>query len=179
MSSATGDGRAVPVGGGDLRALEARLDGAALWGLELDSRFRVLAATFEPRAEAHPRRDVPDRRLQVLFYPVGELKASLRRHDLEGGVHVETFTDEQLVDVVDSFGGVEVPAPFFDQPDPSEQWPPRLSLQGQSIAPDGTAHSLTLTLAGEGGRRFDFHVTFDAVRVMDPEGREIPLADLS
>lgn len=157
-----------------LRTLEARLDGAALWGLEIDLRYRVLGATFELQ-DGHPVGDRSDPRLQVLLFPVGEVKASLRRHDLEGRVHVEKFTSDQLVDVVDSFGGAEVSAPLFDQPDPSESWPPELSLEGRTIAPDGFAHSLTVALEGEGGRRFGLRVTFDGVRVNDADGNEIPL----
>lgn len=161
---------------GLLAALEQALDGAALWGLELDPRFRVLAATFEPTPDRHPLGAVEDPRLQALFFPVGEVKASLRRHLREGGVRVDTFTTDQLVDVVDSFGGASVTAPLFDQPDPSGEWPPELSLHGRSVAPDGYRRSLTLRLEGEGGRRFGFHATFDSVRVNDADGNEIPLS---
>lgn len=158
-----------------LRALERALDGAALWGLEIDLRYRVLGATFEVPPPVHPDSEVGDPRLQILLFPVGEVKASLRREDREGSVHVETFTPDQLVDVVDSFGGAPVSAPLFNQPDPSGSWPPELSLQGSTVAADGFSHSLTVQLEGEGGRRFGLRATFDAVRVHDARGGEVPL----
>lgn len=163
------------VDGDRLRALEQALDGAALLGIEVDLRYRVLAATFEPQPGNHPDGEVDDCRLQVLLFPVGEIKASLRRRDRAGAVHVETFTPDQLVDVIDSFGGATVDAPLFDQPDPSDAWPAELSLQGSTVAPDGTAHTLTVQLDGEGGRQFGLHATFDDARVHDATGDEIPL----
>lgn len=161
-----------------LEAVDACLDDARLWGLELNTRYRVLAATFEPRPERHPRPDREDARLQVLLYPVAEIAASLRRHTRDGDVHVETFEVDQLVDVVDSFGGARVGVPLLSATGRSLESSPlggELSMEGRSQAGDGDTHVLSVHLEADGGRRLDLEATFDEVRVHDTDGQEIPL----
>lgn len=163
-----------------LEAIDACLDGARLWGLELNPRYRVLAATFEPRPGRHPRPGSDDPRVQALLYPVAAIAASLRRCTRNGEVYVETFEIDQLIDVVDSFGGARVDVPILTATDrqlvspiPDEG---ELSLEGRSQAGDGDTHLLRVHLEGDGGRRFDLEATFDEVLLNDAEGQEIPLA---
>lgn len=158
-----------------LKALERVLDGAALWGLELDTRYRVLAATVEPSSGRHPYGPVPDRRLQLLLYPCSKILASLRSAPGDGHT-LETFEVDQLLEVVESFNGATLSLPLFDLPEPTPgEWGPEPSLQGASNTGDGTAHSLRLSLDGPGGRRFAFYASFDDVRVRDPNGRDVVL----
>lgn len=168
----------MAVSADELGALDQALDGARLWGVELDTDYRVLAATFEPDADRHPREEVEDPRLQVLLFPVAEIAASLRRHEQTGEVRVETFEVDQLVDVVDSFDGARVDAPVLAAGErrlPTGPQGPELSLEGRSNAGDGLEHTFSVHLEGAGGRRLDLEATFDDVRVQDAAGQELPL----
>jgi hypothetical protein len=144
--------------------LEHVLDGAALWGLELDTRYRVLAATFEPIPERHPEGEAEDRRLQVLMFPVSTILASLREQ-VDGRMVVRRFTTEQLLDVVSAFDGATVGSPLFGRPEPRPgEWAPEWSLEGRSTAPDGTGRTVLVGLQA-GGLSLDLFARFDEVEV--------------
>ncbi|TVR36073.1 MAG: hypothetical protein EA388_05010 [Nitriliruptor sp.] len=164
-------------GGGprpDRDALEAALAGAALWGMELDPRFRVLAVTLEPtpeRAGAWMRTD--DRRIQLLCFPVSTIIGSLRR-DGPDGRELLAFSEEQLVDVAATFGGVPVATPLFGRPEPRPgEWGPQFSLQGRSSAPDGTGQTLTVSVT-EGELSLDLFARFDDLELKGPDGTDLP-----
>jgi hypothetical protein len=129
----------------DPAGLEPVLDGARWWGAELDTRYRVLALTFEPTPDRYPWGEVTDRRIQVLCHPVSTILAALRR-EADGERALLEFTEEHLVDVVAALDGPVVTAPLFGggEPRPGE-WGPSFSLQGRSTAGDGTATTLRLT----------------------------------
>ena len=176
MGDVFGDGAGVPSGSGGFEpaALEAVLHGAALWGLELEPRFRVLAATFEPTADRYPWGETDDRRIQVLCFPVSTILASLRR-EVDGERQLLSFAEEQLVDVVAALEGAPIAAPLFDQPEPrAGAWGPEFSLEGRSTAPDGTSHTITFRGA-TAELRFDLFARFDEIEVKDPEGRDLSL----
>lgn len=161
---------AIPV------AVAATLDGASLWGLELETRYRVLAATLEPPADQHPRGAVDDRRLQVLFHPVHTILASLRRR-ADG--QVEAFTVDQLVDVAQALGGSPVRV-RFDDPEPAPgEWGPAWSLEGRARTDDGRAHSVTLQLEDAADRILRVYATFDGYEVRDPSGQAVDLGERS
>ena len=167
-------GKSAPADEPRLAALEALLTGAALWGLELDPKFRVLGATFEPTAERYRWGPTDDRRVQLLCFPVSTVLASLRR-ETDGGPQLLSFGEEQLVDVVGALGGATVAPSLFDRPEPrAGEWGPEFSLEGRSPAGDGSSHSLTLHLRHD-ELRFDLFARFDQVAVKDPEGEELPL----
>ncbi|WP_052667450.1 hypothetical protein [Nitriliruptor alkaliphilus] len=169
-----------------LTELESVLDGAALLGLELDTRYRVLAATLEPTPDRYPWRsgvggvEVVDRRVQVLVAPVSTILGSLRRRvptDEGGRTEVYTFSDEQLVDVVSAFDGAPVATPLFGQPEPRPgTWAPEWSLEGRSTAGDGVTHTFTVSVRHDddaGELALDLFVRFDEVHVKDPFGTEL------
>jgi hypothetical protein len=76
-----------PAAGGDVAVLEAACAQARLWGLELDPRYRVLAATVELAPGAGPWHLDVDRRIQVLCSPVSTIIGALRRRPRGGGAH--------------------------------------------------------------------------------------------
>jgi hypothetical protein len=169
----------VPAPGTDaIAALEHAFDGAALWGLELDSKFRVLAATFEPTPERYAWAEdggaVADRRVQLLCFPVSTILGSLRRESDDGRAILE-FTEEQLVDVVAAFDGATVSSPLFGQPEPRPgQWAPRFSVQGRSSAPDGTRRTITLSLRHE-DLALDLFARFDDLELKGPDGEDLAI----
>jgi hypothetical protein len=175
--------------GGSLASLgdlDAVLDRAALLGIELDTRYRVLAATFEPVAERYPWAAgtggvvVVDRRVQVLLSPISTVLASFRRRvtTADGGrTEVYTVREDQLTDVVAAFDDAPAEGPLFGKPEPRPgSWAPAWSLQGRSTAGDGTAHTVTISVRhddGGGELAFDLFARFDEVRVKDPFGTEL------
>jgi hypothetical protein len=163
------------VGGTEsLDALETVLDGAALLGLELEPRFRVLAATLEPLPERHPEATASDRRVQLLCHPVSTILASLRRTADAEDV-VLTFDEHQLVDVVAALNGPAVTAPLFGRAEPRPgEWGP-FSLEGRSTAPDGVGHTVTFAVSD---RELNLKVfaRFDAAELRDPHGQPIDLS---
>jgi hypothetical protein len=158
-----------------LERLEHVLEGASLWGLELDPRYRVLAATFEPTADRYPWAPVDDRRLQVLLFPVSTILASLRQRQ-DGRLVVRRFGDEQLLDVVAAFEGTPAASPLFGRAEPRPgQWAPEWSLEGRSTAPDGNRRTVTLRLRRD-DLELDLFARFDEVEVKDATGGERSLA---
>ena len=161
-----GDGRV------DLDALEMALDGAALWGLELDPKFRVLAATFEPTPERYAWGETDDRRVQVLCFPVSTILGSFRR-ETPMSTELLSFSEAQLVDVVAAFDGASVTSPLFGRSEPRpDAWGPRFSLEGRSSAPDGTARTITIALRHE-DLALDLFARFDELEVKGPDGGEL------
>lgn len=163
----------------DLAAVQQLLDGAALLGLEVDTRYRVLAMTVEPVAAGA----TGDARLQLLLHPVGRMAASLReavRED-DGTVHgvVRTFAVEQLPDVVALLGGPPLAGPLFAGTEPTDaEWGPVRSLEGRAQVPDGHTHRLRIDVVGvDEPLAFGFFATFDAVEVRDAAGRDVPVDD--
>jgi hypothetical protein len=168
---------------GSIDDLETVLVGAGLLGLELDTRYRVLAATLEPTRERYPWGSgtdsvvVVDRRIQLLCSPVSTVLGSLRRRRADAErLEVLTFTDEQLVDVASAFDGAPVTGPVFGRPEPRPgSLAPSWSLEGRSTAGDGIAHTLTVSVHhrdGDGELWLDLFARFDELLVRDARGVE-------
>ena len=158
-----------------LERLETVLDGAAVLGLELDIRYRVLAATLEPDATRDPWPHRDDRRVQLLAFPVSTILASLRRRQPDGQVALLTFTEAQLVEVVAAIDAPRWRSPVFGRPEPRPgEWGPRFSLEGRSSAPDGTRSSLRLEL-GDDEVDLEVFARFDEVALKDPDGADLAL----
>jgi hypothetical protein len=155
-------------------ALERLLAGARLLGLELDTKFRVLAATVEPDEGAHPLGDVDDARLQVLAHPVSTFLGALQRQ-VDDRAHIETFETEQLSDVAAAFAGEPLQAPVLGRPEPRPgEWGPQFSIQGRSTAPDGRSRTLTYAVS-TGDAQLRVFARCDVIEVRDPEGNEVPV----
>lgn len=160
----------MEIDGGRLAALERRLDGARLWGVEIDLRYRVAGVTFEVDPDRHPLGTMfaHDPRLQVLLFPVGRLTGSLRPAAASAPVPVAV---ERLVELVESFDGPRISAPLFDGPAPDLGSTP--SFSGSTSARDGWAHRFTVRLSDADGRSLILELTFDAVRVRTAAGEEV------
>ena len=159
-------------------SLATALCEADLLGFEVDPEARIAAATFRvftlPESGPVPE----DRRVQFRFGPVGRVAASLRegRRD-DPAARVVPFGIEELLEVVQSFGGLRIYASeYFDIHEKSlSSWGERLSLDWRSGA-DGLAHSITLFQAGI-DRTLDVCVWFDRFRIFDPGYRPIEVDD--
>lgn len=164
--------------GYDVDQLEVLLDDAAILGVELEPRFRVLAVTFEP-LDAHVARILgaapaaPDRRMQLACFPVSTILGSLRQTQDNGLVSVLKFSEAQLVDVVAAFDGASTHSPIFRQPEPRpNSLAPSWSLEGRSTAPDGVSLTLTLRLRNA-DLALDLFARFDEVRLSDATGTPV------
>lgn len=140
-----------------------------VWGAEIDTRFRVLAVTVEPSAEAHPEGEAADRRLQVLFHPVGTIAASLVQAGEDAPTTVLQFTEDQLPDVVSALDGpVPTGEPLPDALPDLAAMADRLSMRGAARTGDGTAHNLHLALDAD-DLHLDLWASYDVVEVHTPE----------
>jgi hypothetical protein len=156
-------------------ALERLLAGSPLLGLELDTKFRVLAATVEPPADRHPRGDAADLRLQVLAHPVSTLLGALQRQ-VENQARIETFDTEQLSDVAAAFAGATLQAPVLGRPEPRPgEWGPQFSIQGRSTAPDGRSRTVTFAVS-TGEAHLRVFARCDVLEVRDAEGNDVAVA---
>lgn len=157
--------------------LNLAINEAALLGFEVDPARRLAGGTFRiltlPETGSMP----DDRRVQILFSPVGRVAASLRHgrwDDASADAVPVTLGDVQ--EVVQSFETRDVSGRrFFDaHEDALERWGDRVSLDWRS-GDDGLAHSLTLVLHGAEDRTFEICVWFDTLQVRSPEGAPIAL----
>lgn len=150
------------------------LDGARLWGLELETRFRVLAATVEPAAARHPEPGAGDPRLQLVLHPVGRIVASLVRRDGDRAT-IERFGEDQLALVVDRLDGPRLAGPVIDgvAPDPAS-WAPEPSMEGASTVGDGDDHHAEFDVTA-GDRRLRLAAWFDVAELRRPDGSELEL----
>lgn len=140
-----------------------------VWGAEIDLKFRVLAVTVEPAADAHPDPEATDRRLQVLFHPVSSVAASLVEHDDEEGQVVRRFDEEQLPDVVAALGGaVTATDPLPGAPTNLDALGPRLSMRGQASVADGFRDHLHLHLVAD-DLSLELWASFDEFEVRGPD----------
>lgn len=147
------------------------LDGAACWGAELDTTYRVLALTVEPAAGRHPDGgpdDVEDPRLQLVLHPCSDVAARL----VHAGTTVEQFTVDQLVAVVDRLDGPRLSAPVV-----TADVPPlggELSLEGAARATvrDGRTHAALVHLVG-GDRELVLRATYDEAELRRPDGSTV------
>lgn len=166
-----------PVSG--LGAIEELLDGAAVWGIELEPRFRVLGLTIEPTVQAVEKAGLTarvrgDARLQLACFPVSTILGSLRQQTTDGVVILQ-FTEAQLVDVVAAFDGARLPAPIFGVPEPRPgSWGPKFSLEGRSTAPDGVSATITVRLRQD-DLELDLFARFDEWRLLDAAGEHLNL----
>jgi hypothetical protein len=154
-------------------SLEKHLAGSVLLGMELESRYRVLAVTLEASVAWTPRPELADdHRLQLLCHPVSTFLVGLRRR--EGSrLTVLTFEERQLLDVVAALEGPIIAGPRFDLPEPRPgEWGPQYSLEGRSGAPNGVAHSITLS-AEQDPIRLDVFARFDETELRDAAGNQL------
>lgn len=152
------------------------LDEADLLGFEVNPERRIAGATFRVLTlpESGPLPD--DRRVQLLFRPVGRVAASLRngRWD-DPHAAVVPFPIDDLLTIVESFGSLPIYGGEYIDVHASEleKWGDRLSLDWRSGA-DGLSHSITV-FQGSSSRILDLCVWFDELEIRDPGGNRIPL----
>jgi hypothetical protein len=143
-------------------------------GAELNPDFRVMAITVGPVPGGGGEWpvDTDDPRLQLLLFPVGEFAASLRR-GTRGSVEILQFEATQFPEIIALFDrSTVVVDPWVDGRPNRGEWGPRLSLQGNSAAPDGRRRHVWLALEDD-DLRLDLHATFDEIRVLDAAGTDL------
>jgi hypothetical protein len=163
--------------------LGVALNEADLLGFEVDPGRRIANATF--RVLTLPAEGPPpaDRRVQMLFRPVGRVAASLRNGFWnDEAAEVVPFSLAELLGVVESFGGYPIYGwEFFDVHDRElARWGNRLSLDWRSGA-DGLSRSISVFQCSNGGpvRHLDLCVWFDELEVRRPDGSTIALEEFA
>lgn len=160
------------------RGLGVALNEATLLGVEVDPVRRRAGITLQVLTLPAEEGAAPpeDSRVQMLLHPVGRVAASLRAGAWDDAkAPVERFALDQLLRVVQSFGGAPIYGwEFIDRTDDKfTQWSDRLSLDVRSGV-DGMSH--TLDLFQEGNKRhLDLRIWFDELTLRSPRGDTIPL----
>jgi hypothetical protein len=163
--------------------LGVALNEADLLGFEVDAGRRIAAATFGVLSLPPEGPPAEDRRVQMLFRPIGRVAASLRNglwNDEQA--EVVQFLLSELLDVVRSFGGQPIYGwEFFDTHDKElSRWGDRLSLDWRSGS-DGLSRSIAVFQASGAGpdRHLDLCVWFDDLEVRRPDGTVVPLEEFA
>jgi hypothetical protein len=135
------------------RAIGVALNEATLVGLELDPARCLANATFAVLSLPEEGPPPDDRRVQILFWPVGRLAASLRLgrwDDQDAGV--VPFKLDELLSIVQSFRGLSIYGWEF------------IDLHDRELFQEG--HD----------RHLDILLWFDKLQVRTPDGTEVPLS---
>lgn len=151
------------------------LNEADLLGFEVVPERRAAAATFRVLTLPEDGPPPDDRRVQIVFHPVGRVAASLRNGADYASAEVVPFAIEELLATVESFGGLPVYGwEFIDLPERNfRTWSDRLSLDWTS-GEDGRSHSITV-FQESGDRTLEIRVWFDELKIYDPEFNEISI----
>ena len=163
--------------------LGVALNEADLLGVEVDPNRRIASATFNVLTLPLEGPPPQDRRVQMVFKPVGRVAASLRNGCWnDEAAQLLPFALTELLEVVQSFGGQPIYGwEFFDIHEQQlAKWGHRLSLDWRSGS-DGTSRSITLFQSSGRGpvRHLDLCVWFDAIEVRSPNGTVIPLEEFA
>lgn len=157
--------------------IDIALDEATVLGFEVDAEGRIAAATFSVFTLPDDGPAPEDRRVQILFMPVGRVIASLRdgRWD-DPSAKAIPFSLDELLQVVQSFKGLPIyGADFIDVlDDDAVRWDDRLSLDWVS-GDDGRSHSLTV-FQDAGDRILYLRIWFDCLEIRSPAGESISLS---
>lgn len=157
--------------------LGVALNEATLISLEVDPERRLAWATFLVLSLPEEGPPPDDRRVLLLFSPVGRVAASLRhgRWD-DRDARVETFTVEWLPAVAQSFQTSIYGRQFLDVPEAEyfSRWSDRLSLDFRSDT-DGLSHTIDLSQDGGLERSLDIRLWFDDLVIRSPDRREISI----
>ena len=156
--------------------LNVALNEATLLGTEVDPARRTAALTLSVLTLPADGPAPVDDRVQVILHPVGRVAASLRLgrwDDVEA--KVVPFEITELLAIVESFKVPIYGWEFFDRDEDFEEWENRLSLD-RRLGDEGMSQSITLFQAAD-ERHLDLRIWFDSLRVNDPTGRRLDLAE--
>ena len=158
--------------------LNVALNEAEFLGFEVDEERRVAAGTFNVLSLPMDGPMPDDRRVSIVFSPVGRVAASLRNgHWSDANAQPVPFEISSLLETVTSFNGLSIYGWEFVDVEVENQsnWMSRLSLDWVS-GDDGKLHSVTL-FQDEHDRILDLRVWFDRIEVFDPRQKPIALED--
>jgi hypothetical protein len=160
------------------RGLNIALNEAVLLGFEVDPSRRMAGATFSVLTLPENGPPPDDRRVQILFSPVGRVAASFwQRATDETPWEVTTFKVEELLKVVQDVGKVSLKGwNYIDVDDKAlRSSEKRLSLEWESGV-DGRAHSITVSPLAQ-HHVLDLSAWFDSLEVRLPSGAEVKFED--
>ena len=159
-----------------IAGLNLALDEATLLGVEVRPDRCIAAATLAVLTLPEDGPSPADRRRQFRFSPVGRVVASLRNGTWDDdSLPAEAFTIEQLLPMVQSFGGCPIyGADFMDSETGFSRWSGRLSFD---FTCDSRATEHSITLCQEEGFERVLHIRlwFRDLQIRDALGNEIAL----
>lgn len=156
--------------------LNIALNEATLLGVEVNREKRSAGATFSVLTLPPEGPPPDDRRVLLLFQPVGRLAASLRLGDWnDPKAEVVPLEVDQLLETVAGFKCSVYGRNFFDCDEDFEDWKDRLSLDIR-LGDDGLSHSITLFQEGH-DRHLDIRIWFDSLTLRAPSGEGFEMGE--
>lgn len=154
------------------------LNEANLISLDFRPERKSIVATFEVIC-ADDEGNIPEnRRVQLVFHPIGRIVASLRngRWD-DDKAEVIPFSKDKLLDISQGVGSAPIYGwEFIDCDNKTfNSWKKRKSMEFLTEDEIGFEH--TIDLFQEGEKHLDIRIWFDEVQVFNSEGKEIDLHD--
>ncbi len=156
--------------------LDIALNEAQLLGFEVDPSQRMAAATFDVFTLPEHGPIPTDRRVQLLFYPVGCVAARFWRRSSPGAPwKVVVFAIDELLSIVLGLGHPPIHGwRFFDIHDVSLRLSDRRASLHWESGSDGRSHSITVSPLDRDWA-LDLTVWFDYLVVNTPSGLPIGL----
>lgn len=162
----------------EISGLNIALNEAELLGLEVEEGRKLATGTFSVLSLPKHGPMSDDRRVSIVFKPVGRVVASLRNaHWSDPNEEAVPFEIASLLEVVTSFDNHSIYGWDFVDADIEDQsdWMNRLSLDWSS-GDDGRTHSITL-FQDQHNRILDLCVWFDRIELFDSSQKRIRLQD--
>lgn len=162
----------------EIDGLNTALNEAEFLGFEVDRDRRFATGSFSVLSLPKNGPTPNDRRVSIVFKPVGRVVASLRNaHWSDPSAAAIPLEIYSLMEAVTSFDDHSIYGWEFLDADIGDQssWMNRLSLDWSS-GDDGRAHTITL-FQDQHDRALDIRVWFDCIELFDPTGNQIELED--
>lgn len=155
------------------------LNEANLLGVEFDRKKNLVACSFELVTMDKDGNVPEDRRLLLIFNPVGRFIASLRNgHWDDKNAVVENFNPENILEVVQSFNGLPIYGWDFINCDDKDfdTWKDRLSFDYSTGNNTGLTNTIDLFQEGD-NRHIDLRIFFDDFEILTPKYEPVDLEE--
>ena len=151
---------------------------AQLLGLEFHAVHRVAWATFKVYTLPEKGPVPDDRRVNMLFGPVGRVGAALwRRESADARGALVQLRLEDLLAIVDELSKPSITSEVFDLGDEAAPAAVAGASARWSQGTDGLSHTITLR-ARRQRVALDLRIWFDQIEVRKPSGEVVPIDEL-
>lgn len=155
------------------------LNEANLLGVEFDKEKNLVACSFELVTMDKDGNVPEDKRILLIFKPVGRFVASLRNgHWDDKNAVVEKFEPEDILEIIHSFKGLPIYGwDFINCGDKDfDTWKDRLSFDYSTEGNIGLTNTIDL-FQEDDNRHIDLRIFFDDFEILTPKYESIDLEE--